>query len=230
MRLPPAGTVRDPVVVAEHVSKDYDGGRVRALTDVSVEVRPGELVALVGPSGSGKSTLVHVLGGLEPPSSGRIVLEGRVPDTPREWARQRARRIGFVFQAFHLLPTLTARENVEVPMFGVVASATDRRRRAEALLASVGLTDRSRHRPVELSGGERQRVAIARAIANAPRLILADEPTGNLDSTSAGGIVDLLASLRADGLTAVVLVTHDRDLASRCDRRIELRDGRVVDG
>ncbi len=219
-----------PVVATEDVSREYDRGRVVALREVSLAVWPGDLMAVVGPSGSGKSTLLHLLGGLDRPTAGRVRFEGREPRSAGEWARLRARRIGFVFQAFNLLPVLTARENVEVPMLGVVPGARARRRRAERLLAAVGLADRAGHRPVELSGGERQRVAIARALANRPALVLADEPTGNLDSQTAEGIVRLLLDLRAEEGLALVVVTHDRDLAARCNRWVELRDGRITGG
>jgi len=218
----------DAIVALEHVSRGYDGGRIIALRDVTLAVEPGEFVAVVGPSGSGKSTLLHLLCGLDRPTAGRVLFRGTEPATPVEWTKVRARHIGFVFQAFYLFPTLTALENVEVPMFGVVADRTVRRRRACDLLCRVGLGGRLDHRPAELSGGERQRVAIARSLANAPMVIGADEPTGNLDSRASAEVLDLLEDIhRRDG-TSLILATHNREVAARATRLVELGDGRVV--
>ena len=222
--------MRDPIVTVEHVSRSYDEGRVMALQDVTCSIFPGEYVAIVGPSGSGKSTLLHLLCGLDRPTQGRVLFEGSEPVSVRQWTKLRARRIGFVFQAFHLLPTLTAQENIEIPMFGVVHRARDRQRRALELLERVGLAARARHRPFELSGGERQRVAIARGLANAPVLLLADEPTGNLDSRTAADIMHLLHNVHmqeGNGKT-LVLVTHNLEMAAHSDRLLQLIDGRIV--
>jgi putative ABC transport system ATP-binding protein len=216
------------VVALERVSRAYDGGRIVALRDVTLAVEPGEFIAVVGPSGSGKSTLLHLLCGLDRPSAGRVVFRGAEPATPAEWTKIRARHIGFVFQAFHLLPTLTALENVEIPMFGVVADGAARRRRAQDLLHRVGLAARLGHRPAELSGGERQRVAIARSLANSPLLIGADEPTGNLDSRASAEVLDLLDEIHRQDGAGLVVATHNHEVAARARRLIELRDGRIV--
>jgi putative ABC transport system ATP-binding protein len=222
--------MHDPMVAVEHVSRSYDDGRVTALQDVTLAISPGEYVAIVGPSGSGKSTLLHLLCGLDRPTQGRVCFEGIEPASRRQWAKLRATRIGFVFQAFYLLPTLSAQENVEVPMFGVLPRAKDRQRRALELLERVGLTNRARHRPFELSGGERQRVAIARSLANAPALLLADEPTGNLDSKTAADIMQLLHDVHRQDKErkTLVLVTHNLEITARSDRLVHIVDGRIV--
>lgn len=200
-----------------------------ALRDVTLTLKEGDSLAVCGPSGSGKSTLLHLLGAMDTPTRGRIRFRGVEPDGPRELAAIRAELIGFVFQAFHLLPTLSALENVQVPMFGVVPGSRERRERAEELLQSVGLADRATHLPGEMSGGERQRVAIARALANDPEVILADEPTGNLDSKSSAKVLDLLLELRETRDLAMVVVTHDPSVAARFDQTVNLLDGRVLD-
>ena len=212
----------------EHVDRIYRDGRLRALADVSLAIAPGEYAAVTGPSGSGKSTLLHIAAGLDRPTRGRVLFEGREVPSPRRWAWLRAERIGFVFQAFNLLPRLTALENIEVPMMGVVRGFGRRRARARDLLARVGLADRAGHRPGELSAGERQRVAIARGLASGPALLLADEPTGNLDSVTAAGILDLLEEVHARDGTALVVVTHDPAIARRAGRTVGLLDGRIT--
>ena len=217
----------EPLVVLDAVSRVYAKGHVAAARDVSLAIARGEYVALMGPSGSGKSTLLHLMSGLDRPTTGRVLFEGREPASTRDWTRLRSRRIGFVFQAFYLLPTLTAIENVEVPMFGVEGRADERRRRALALLTRVGLAERAGHRPGELSGGERQRVAIARSLANSPDAIFADEPTGNLDSQTSASVLALLADIHANEGTTLVVVTHDLDIASQASRIVRIRDGRV---
>ena len=226
MTVEPAAPISELVSVNRH----FPRAGVRALTDVSLRITRGQRVAVVGPSGSGKSTLLHLLSGLDRPTAGAVLFEGREVTSRREWTAIRARRIGFVFQSFHLLPSLSARENVEVPMVGSGRSERDTRRRAEELLDTVGLADRRRSRPGELSGGECQRVAIARSLANEPDLILADEPTGNLDRDSSAEVLSLLGRLhRERGLTLVV-VTHSPDVASGSDRVVRLVKGAVVDG
>jgi putative ABC transport system ATP-binding protein len=203
---------------------------VRALDGIDITIAAGEMVAIEGPSGSGKTTLLQLLGCLDQPTAGSITFDGRDLGGLRdaELTGLRARQLGFVFQNFNLIPTLTAAENVEAALVPLDHSRHERRARAAELLARVGLAERARHLPSRLSGGEQQRVAIARALANEPRVILADEPTGNLDTTTAAEIVDVLRSLTADGVT-VVIVTHAEHVAERADRRIRLRDGRTVD-
>jgi putative ABC transport system ATP-binding protein len=220
------------LVRARRLRKEYgrDEGLVRAVDDVDLDIARGETVAVMGPSGCGKSTLLHLLGGLDRPSSGEIWLEDRRIDGlgERALARLRRREIGFIFQAFHLMDELTARENVELPALLAGRSPRDARTRALSLLEEVGLGDRSNHLPSALSGGQRQRVAIARALVNEPTVVLADEPTGNLDSTATYEVLRLLARLRASGLT-IVVVTHDERVAATADRLISMRDGTFVD-
>ncbi len=218
------------LIELEQVSKIYDGGEsVKALCDVSLSIDRGEFVAVIGQSGSGKSTLMNILGCLDTPSKGVYRLGGM--DMSRAsaalGAQVRSRRIGFIFQGFHLIPSLTALENVELPLVYRGMSREERRERAVESLRRVGLWERMRHRPSELSGGQQQRVAIARALAAKPPLILADEPTGNLDSASGAEIMRMLHELHGDGHT-VVLITHDPAIAASAERRIVIRDGQVV--
>jgi putative ABC transport system ATP-binding protein len=216
---------------AEAIRKDYqlDGEPVHALRGVDLTVGRGEYLAIAGPSGCGKSTLLHILGGIDSPTSGTVELEGVALAglNDRELTRVRLTRIGFVFQRFHLLPVLTARENVELPMSEAGLAGPARRARARELLNYVGLAHRQQHRATQLSGGEMQRVAIARALANAPALILADEPTGELDAVTGRQILDLFQRLHADG-TALVVVTHDDQLAAEAGRVAHMLDGRIV--
>lgn len=204
-----------------------DAGEVEILHDISMDVAPGETLALIGPSGSGKSSLLMLMGGLERATSGRArVLGHDLGDLSEDaLARLRRGRMGVVFQSFHLIPTLTALENVAVPL--ELAGTRPATARAAAQLEAVGLAHRAAHYPSQLSGGEQQRVALARATAPAPALILADEPTGNLDSTSGGAVIDLLFDLSARDGATLILVTHDAELAARCDRTVQLRDGRI---
>jgi putative ABC transport system ATP-binding protein len=199
------------------------------LHPLSVVIPRGEFVAIVGPSGSGKSTLLGLIAGLDAPSSGQVLIDGVDITAISEdaLARLRGEKVGFVFQFFHLIPSLTAYENVAVPM--EIAGVAEVRRRAEALLEEVGLTGRSHHYPSQLSGGEQQRVALARALANDPPILLADEPTGNLDTSNGRHIMELVRKIHTDRRTTVVLVTHDAELAAMADSRLVLRDGRVVE-
>jgi putative ABC transport system ATP-binding protein len=215
-------------VLVEHVRKVFEDGRIRALEDVSLRLAPGEFAALTGPSGSGKSTLLNLIGALDRPDAGTIAVDGRAL-ADGDAVGYRASTVGFVFQFHNLIPVLSAAENVQVPMMGRLGR-DERAQRANELLREVGLSGRASAFPPTLSGGERQRVAIARALANDPRLLLADEPTGALDSETGAQIVALLQRLReARGMT-ILLVTNDRAVAERADRVLELRDGRVIPG
>ncbi|MGH9092108.1 MAG: ABC transporter ATP-binding protein [Acidimicrobiales bacterium] len=221
-----------PIVAARGLRKDFGSGEglVRAVDGVDLDVARGEAVAVMGPSGCGKSTLLHLVGGLDRPSAGELSLAGRRVDrlSERGLAQLRRHDVGFVFQAFHLMDELTAQENVELPALLAGCSPRAARRRARDLLHQVGLADRGGHLPSSLSGGQRQRVAIARALANEPDLVLADEPTGNLDSAATLDVLRLFEALHLAGLTLVV-VTHDERIAATADRLISMRDGTFVD-
>jgi len=221
-----------PVYQLRNVSKTYalGGNHVHAVRDVELSVAAGETAAIVGPSGSGKTTLLQLLGALDRPSGGEVLFEGR--DIARlgdgELGKLRLRTFGFVFQQFNLIPTLTAAQNVEIALAPSGLSGDERRAHVLRLLDSVGLSARGDHVPSKLSGGEQQRVAIARALANEPHVLLADEPTGNLDSTTGTEIIDLLLSLSAVGRRTVIVVTHDHDIARRAGRIVRMRDGRLL--
>jgi putative ABC transport system ATP-binding protein len=215
-------------VVVDHVAKAFEDGRIVALADASFRVAPGELVALTGPSGSGKSTLLNLIGALDRPDSGSVVVDGRRLEQLEDPAGYRADVVGFVFQFHNLIPTLSALDNVQIPMIGRNSSRTERQARARSLLDEVGLTDRVDARPSVLSGGERQRVAIARALANEPRLLLADEPTGSLDSDTGAQVLRLLRRIREEHGTTILLVTNDLVVAAESDRVLRLLDGRVT--
>jgi putative ABC transport system ATP-binding protein len=219
------------MIVATDIARSYDlgGVTVPALRGVSLTVGEGDYVAIVGTSGSGKSTLMHLLGALDRPTSGTLLIDGRDVSTlgPAEMARLRNETIGFVFQSFHLLPRTTARDNVALPLVYRGTGRRERRERAAAMLERVGLAHRVDHRPNQMSGGEQQRVAIARALITSPSVLLADEPTGNLDSATGGQVLTLLEELNAEGV-AVVLVTHDREVAARARRQIVMKDGVIV--
>lgn len=217
-----------PLIRCRDLERVYPDGDVRALRGVSLDVGRGESVAITGPSGCGKSTLLHLLGGLDRPTAGTVEYEGR-PLESGDLDAYRALRIGFVFQSFHLLPTLTAVENVQVPMFEAPWPRSSRRGRATRLLDEVGLGHRRGHYPGKLSVGERQRVAIARALANEPGLLLADEPTGNLDSVNQDEILKLLHRLRVERGLTLVMVTHSPEVAHSCGRGVRMRDGRIVE-
>lgn len=215
-----------PLIALKDVVKVYTDGQVRALDQVSLQIDSGEFVAITGPSGCGKSTLLNVVGALDHITSGEILFKGQSLQAVRNLDHFRAREIGFVFQTFYLLPNLTAEENVQIPMFESELGPSGRARKAQTLLDRVGLAERKRHLPRQLSIGQRQRVAIARAIANDPAVILADEPTGALDSSSGGEVMELLAELNAQQQSTLVVVTHDDGVASQAGRILRMRDGR----
>ena len=216
------------VFEAVGLKKVFDEGQVQALRGVDFRIGEGEFVAIIGPSGCGKTTLLQMLGALDLPSAGSLRYRGQsLPDLP-DPAAYRAHQIGFIFQAFHLLPTFTAVENVQIPMFETERPLTERTERARELLQAVGLEKRENHFPAKLSGGERQRVAIARSLANGPSVLLADEPTGNLDSENALKILDLLIRLHREQKMTLILVTHDMGIARRASRAIQMKDGHIV--
>jgi len=222
----------ETILKTENLSKTYTMGKreIHALSDLNLQVKKGEFVAIMGPSGSGKTTLLNVLGCLDKPTSGKMILDqvdvAKLPE--KELFKIRRNKVGFVFQTFNLLPYLNAVENVELPMENTKKSKSERKERARKLLELVGLAGREEHRPQRLSAGEQQRVAIARAVANDPAIILADEPTGNLDTDSKYEIVRLLANLNIDQGTTVVVVTHDSHVASHTERMLLLKDGRII--
>ena len=224
-----AGGVRSggAEVVVEHTSKSYDS-RIVAVRDVSLRIEPGEFVSLTGPSGCGKSTLLNLIGSLAKPDSGDIRVDGVSVPTLESPALYRRSTVGFVFQLHHLLPMLTAGSNVEVPLIGTGLGRRERRERARELLAEVGLEARLDHLPSQLSGGERQRVAVARALANRPRLLLADEPTGALDSKSSLRVLDLLSELRERYGMTLLVVSYDPEVAHHADRAVRMEDGRIL--
>ena len=219
------------LICTRNLTKTYGSGEtaVHALDQVTLTVQPGEFIAIMGPSGCGKSTLLNMLGALDQPTTGEVWVAGENVARLKNVDKFRAQTIGFIFQLHNLLPTMTALENVEVPMIGQVGSASERRKRAQELLTLVGLGARAGHLPSQLSGGQRQRVAIARALANRPALILADEPTGALDSQSGAEILALLAELNQQQGTTIAVVTHDRLVAQSTQRILRMKDGRVVD-
>jgi putative ABC transport system ATP-binding protein len=230
---PTAAAVDKSLIQLERVSKTYDSGEnaVQALRGIDLKIDPGEFCAIIGPSGSGKSTLMHILGCLDSPSEGRYWLDGEdvAAMTGKQLARIRNKKLGFVFQTFNLLPRATVWKNVELPLLYAGIDGDERRERAFKALERVGLADRAKHRPNQLSGGQRQRVAVARALVNQPSLILADEPTGNLDQKTGSEIIRLFEEVAAGGQT-IILVTHDPAIAARTQRRIRIVDGLMVDG
>lgn len=226
----PGDVPRDAVIVTRGLTREYDmGGEiVHALQGVDIVIQKNEFMAIMGPSGSGKSTLMNLIGCLDTPSAGEYWLNGhRVSELgDNELARIRNKEIGFVFQTFNLLPRATALHNVELPLVYAGSGSKQRRELAEEALDRVGLADRMEHRPNELSGGQRQRVAVARALVNHPSILLADEPTGNLDSVTSAEIMELFEALHSDGQT-IILVTHEKDIAAHADREVHLLDGRI---
>jgi putative ABC transport system ATP-binding protein len=217
-----------PQLEVRKLCKSYDEGRIEALRGVDLSISSGEFLAISGASGSGKSTLLQLLGGLDTPTSGEVLFENAALGTAIGLDDYRANRIGFIFQAFYLLPTLNAIENVQVPMLALSESPRDRAQRAEALLVEMGLESRLKQYPNELSAGERQRVAIARALANNPSILLADEPTGNLDSVNSAHIMDMLVGIQQQRGMTLIVITHENDIANAAPRHIRIRDGRIA--
>lgn len=224
----PASSSSTVLLEIEDVHREFDGGHVLALRGVSLKIHEGEFVAIIGSSGSGKSTLLNLLGALDSPDGGEIRFRGEPVARLSNPAKFRAQNIGFIFQSFHLLPTLTSLENVQVPMFETSWPVRERQRRARELLEAVGMSHRLDHLPAKLSGGERQRVAIARSLANDPSILLADEPTGNLDSQNTHQIMALLKKVHREKKNTMILVTHDMEVAQAADRIVTMRDGQVV--
>lgn len=223
------GSYTGPLIRCAGVERLYPDGSVQALRQLDLEINQGEYVAIMGPSGSGKSTLLNLLGGLDEPTGGTISFAGVPLEKPSQLDDLRVNKVGFIFQAFYLLPTLTACENVQVPMFEGPLSAPQRRARAVELLQRVGMGHRLDHLPTMLSAGERQRVAIARSLANDPLVLLADEPTGNLDSANGEAILKLFDGLHREHNVTLVVVTHSEEVGQRAQRLIRLRDGRVIE-
>jgi putative ABC transport system ATP-binding protein len=225
--------MKKPIIKLENVEKVYHVGEsaVNALSGVNVEINKGEFVAIIGPSGSGKSTMMNMVGALDVPSLGKVLLDGT--DISKlhesELAQIRGKKIGFVFQTFHLIPTLTAKENVALPMMFQMVDSERRIKKAEEILKKVGLGNRMEHLPNELSGGQKQRIAIARALVNNPEVILADEPTGNLDSKTGKEIMDIFNNLNKEGRT-IIIVTHDKDIARKASKVLKIVDGRIYNG
>jgi putative ABC transport system ATP-binding protein len=231
MTMNPSGStaLSSCLIYCDRVQRVYPDGKVTALAEVTLRIDPGEFICIMGASGSGKSTLLNLIAGLDRPSSGEIYFEGKPLADAGYRNRLRIDKIGFVFQSFNLLPTLTASENVQIPMFEGPLSARERRRKAAALLTLVGLEQRLGHLPTHLSGGERQRVAVARALANDPPLLLADEPTGNLDTVSGEQIMQLFARLHAERRMTLIVVSHSPEVGERAQRLIRIRDGRIIE-
>jgi putative ABC transport system ATP-binding protein len=223
------GQAHPPLLALDHVGRVFDGGRIVGQKDTTLSIARGELVAIHGPSGSGKSTLLNLMSGIDRPTSGHIAFDGLADPSPAAWARLRASRIGVICQDFHLLPALTAVENVEIAAFGQIRDAKVRREAAMARLAEAGVGHCIGQRPPQLSGGERRRVGVARALINGPELLLADEPTSNLDSVTGAAVMDLLLELHARRGVTLVIVTHDPTVLARCPRRIRMQDALVAE-
>ncbi len=221
-------SIVQPILEVRNLRKEYDEGRIQALRGVDFSINAGEFVSIGGQSGSGKSTLLHLLGGLDIPTSGEVLFHGAALGSSISLDEYRCHHVGFVFQSFYLLPTLRARENVEAPMLATSKGGGNHAERAEALLREVGLEHRMRQHPNELSGGERQRVAIARALANNPSILLADEPTGNLDSVNSARIMELLTGIQKTRGMTLIVITHEDEIANSAPRHIRVHDGRIV--
>jgi putative ABC transport system ATP-binding protein len=217
----------NPTLEVRNLFKSYDEGQIEALRGVDLSIAAGEYVAITGPSGSGKSTLLHMLGGLDSPTTGEVLFRNVSLGSAIDLDTYRSRNVGFIFQAFHLMPTLRAIENVQVPMLGLKPCSFDRAARARDLLKEMGLENRMEQYPNQLSAGERQRVAIARALANNPDILLADEPTGNLDSVNSGKIMEILIGIQQKRGMTLIVVTHENEIAHAAARQVRIRDGKV---
>ena len=221
------GPITAPIIEVRSLHKSYDEGRIEALRGVDLSIAAGEFLAISGPSGSGKSTLLQLIGGLDSPTSGQVLFQNSLLGTAIDLDTYRSQSVGFIFQGFYLIPTLRAIENVQVPMLAAKDDAKNRAQRAEALLIEMGLENRMKQYPNELSGGERQRVAIARALANNPAILLADEPTGNLDSVNSTRIMEMLIGIQKKRGMTLIVVTHENEIAHSAPRHIRIRDGKV---
>lgn len=217
-----------PMITIKDLKKRYDTGHITALDGVDLEVDEGDFLSIMGPSGSGKSTLLNMLGALDVPDEGKVIIDGVDLSKERDLATFRRKTVGFIFQLHNLIPSLTALENVQIPLMDLRMSPRERRRRAEELLRMVGLESRAGNRPTELSGGERQRVAIARALVNDPKILLADEPTGSVDSATSVKIMELLKHLQSDHNMTLLVVTHDPGIASQAEHTVEMIDGKLA--
>ena len=228
----PTTQIMKVLLETKNLVKEYKlgGEEVHALRSVSLKINEGEMVAIIGPSGSGKSTLMHILGGLDRPDSGEVFVDGENLSklSQRKLAEYRNKKIGFIFQTFNLQPDLTATENVELPLVIAGKGSRERKKLAQEALEKVGLKDRVKHKPNELSGGQRQRVSIARALVNSPKIIFADEPTGNLDTKTGANVLALLKKLNQEDGVTLIIVTHDEEIDSACDRVIKMRDGEIM--
>lgn len=216
------------IIEVKNVFRTFDDGTIKALNGVDLTISKGEFVSIMGPSGCGKSTLLNMIGALDEPTSGEVIIDGKNLESWPDLSEYRSRNVGFIFQLHNLIPSLTAIENVQVPMFGTGSGRKKREEKARELLDSVGLKDRSNNVPNKLSGGERQKVAIARALANDPVILIADEPTGSLDSVSSKNILDLLEEIHHQKGVTLILVTHDQNVAARADRKINMLDGKII--
>ena len=219
----------DPLISLFDVEKEYDNGSVRALNKVNLDIFEGEFVSIIGPSGSGKSTLLNMIGALDNPSSGEIYIDGINLQKEKDLSDFRRERIGFVFQLHNLIPNLSVMDNVQIPLLHTGMSSKDMKKRANELISAVGLESKKKKKPNKLSGGERQRVAIARALVNNPSIILADEPTGSLDSKTGQMILDLLMEMHERYNVTLIIVTHDNDIANLAERTIQIKDGQIIE-
>jgi putative ABC transport system ATP-binding protein len=219
--------INSKFITVKNLIKEFDEGMIKALRGVDLEIEKGEFVAIMGPSGCGKSTLLNMIGALDQPDSGEVIVDGKNLVEYKDLSLYRSQKVGFIFQLHNLIPTLTALENVQIPMFNTKIKRKERRIKAQKLLEMVGLKGRDDNLSTKLSGGERQKIAVARALANDPEIIIADEPTGNLDFESSQVILDLLKKIHQETGTTIILVTHDRGVASFAERIIQMRDGRI---